>query len=145
MSPVFLRRRCYSVCGDCLRHTLRPHDGERDGHLRVKTTHSKPEKGVAISGSEHGADWVPAGDAGTPMRVTSFGKAHSELRKALQMSGDFVLHSLRLTYGTRLGEISGDALMEAPKGAFECGGSSALCSPDTEGSGARSGTVHFPF
>ena len=44
-----------------------------------------------------------------------------ELRKALQMSVDFVLHSLRFTCATRLGELSGDALMDVPKGAFEGG------------------------
>jgi integrase len=34
---------------------------------------------------------------------------HKELRETLKMSGEFVLHSLRHSYGTRLGEAGADA------------------------------------
>jgi len=51
-----------------------------------------------------------AGDTGTPRLVSPLDHPHSGLRKALQMSEESVLHSLRHTYGTRLGEASGDRL-----------------------------------
>jgi integrase len=41
--------------------------------------------------------------------TSSLDHAHSELRRALKSPTDFVLHSLRHTYGTRLGEAGADA------------------------------------
>jgi integrase len=43
------------------------------------------------------------------MLVSSLDHAHAEVRNALRMSREFVLHSLRHSYGTRLGEAGADA------------------------------------
>jgi integrase len=50
----------------------------------------------------------PNGD-GNPYLVTSINHLHQTARTALGLSGDFVLHSLRHTMLTRLGEASVDA------------------------------------
>ncbi|HEV2177392.1 MAG TPA: site-specific integrase [Terriglobia bacterium] len=54
---------------------------------------------------------VFTGAEGLPLLVSSLDHQHKTLRAALNLSGEFVLHSLRHTYGTRLGE--------AGVGAFE--------------------------
>jgi integrase len=46
---------------------------------------------------------------GLPLRITTLDHQHERLRAALKLSGEFVLHSLRHTYGTRLGEAGADA------------------------------------
>ena len=43
------------------------------------------------------------------MLNSSLDYLHREQREALKMTGEFVLHSLRHTYGTRLGEAGADA------------------------------------
>ncbi len=43
------------------------------------------------------------------MLNSSLDHVHRQLRKPLKLSGEFVLHSLRHTYGTRLGEAGADA------------------------------------
>jgi integrase len=48
-------------------------------------------------------------DHGEPILTSSLDHQHNRLREALKMPGDFVLHSLRHTYGTRLGEAGADA------------------------------------
>jgi site-specific recombinase XerC len=56
--------------------------------------------------------WVFAEDAARPMLNSSLDHLHKKLRKlrqVLKLPGDFVLHSLRDTYGTRLGEAGADA------------------------------------
>lgn len=53
--------------------------------------------------------WVFAEGTTKPMRSSSLDHLHRELRQALNMPGEFVLHSLRHTYGTRLGEAGADA------------------------------------
>jgi len=52
---------------------------------------------------------VFAGPEGGPLLVSSLDHAHKRLRTLLKLPGDFVLHSLRHTYGTRLGEAGADA------------------------------------
>jgi integrase len=52
---------------------------------------------------------VFTGPEGSPLRVTTLDHQHKRLRVALKLSGEFVLHSLRHTYGTRLGEAGADA------------------------------------
>jgi integrase len=52
---------------------------------------------------------VFAESAARPMLNSSLDHLHREMREALKMSGEFVLHSLRHTYGTRLGEAGADA------------------------------------
>jgi len=52
---------------------------------------------------------VFAEDGGQPILTSSLDHQHAEVRRALKMSGEFVVHSLRHTYGTRLGEAGADA------------------------------------
>ena len=46
---------------------------------------------------------------GRPYLVTSIDHLHSEVRHTLRLPKDFVIHSLRHTFGTRLGEAGADA------------------------------------
>lgn len=43
------------------------------------------------------------------MSESQLDQQHARIRKLLKMSSDFVLHSLRHTFGTRLGESGADA------------------------------------
>jgi integrase len=52
---------------------------------------------------------VFTGPDGAPLLVSSLDHQHKRLRAALKLSREFVLHSLRHTYGTRLGEAGADA------------------------------------
>jgi integrase len=52
---------------------------------------------------------VFTGPDGLPLRVSSLDHQHEKLREALKLPEEFVLHSLRHTYGTRLGEAGVDA------------------------------------
>ena len=46
---------------------------------------------------------------GSPWPNSHLGQQHSRMRTLLKMPSDFVLHSLRHTFGTRLGESGADA------------------------------------
>jgi integrase len=46
---------------------------------------------------------------GSPWPNSHLGQQHARRRTLLKMSSDFVLHSLRHTFGTRLGESGADA------------------------------------
>lgn len=52
---------------------------------------------------------VFSGPKGRPFLVSSLDHQHKALRAGLSLPGEFVLHSLRHTYGTRLGEAGADA------------------------------------
>lgn len=52
---------------------------------------------------------VFTGPKGRPLLVSSLDHQHKALRARLNLTGEFVLHSLRHTYGTRLGEAGADA------------------------------------
>ena len=51
----------------------------------------------------------PSDDTRIPYLVTSVDHLHSEVRDLLRLPKDFVIHSLRHTFGTRLGEAGADA------------------------------------
>ena len=54
--------------------------------------------------------WVFPGDSpGAPFLTSSLDHQHSEVRTALELPDDFVVHSLRHTMLTRLGEAGADA------------------------------------
>lgn len=55
------------------------------------------------------APWVFAGESGKSLTVFAVDEGHQKLHETPKMSGEFVLHSLRHTYGTRLGEAGADA------------------------------------
>jgi hypothetical protein len=80
-------------------------------------------------------------ESGQPYLVTSLDHLHSEVRPLLQLPKDGVIHSLRHTYGTRLGEGRADAFnYHEANGAFEPDGIPALCSPvagNPEGSSGK--------
>jgi integrase len=52
---------------------------------------------------------VFADDHGEAMLTSSLDHQHQRVREGLKMPADFVLHSLRHSYGTRLGEAGADA------------------------------------
>jgi integrase len=56
------------------------------------------------------SDWVfPGKTLGAPMKGTSLDHQHDEVRTKLKLPADFVIHSLRHTMLTRLGEAGADA------------------------------------
>jgi integrase len=57
----------------------------------------------------NGSDWVFPAPDGTPMLVSSLDHIHTEVREALQLNPEFVIHSLRHTFLTRLGESGAEA------------------------------------
>jgi integrase len=60
--------------------------------------------------SQTDSEWVFPGDgAAAPILGTSLDHQHAEVRTALKLSPDFVIHSLRHTMLTRLGEAGADA------------------------------------
>ena len=58
--------------------------------------------------SSRGDGWVFS-DCPKPLLNSSLDHAHNGHRRSLKMTDEFVLHSLRHTYGTRLGEAGADA------------------------------------
>ncbi len=59
--------------------------------------------------SKNGSEWVFAKPDDVPMLVSSLDHIHAEIREALQFDSEFVLHSLRHTMLTRLGEAGADS------------------------------------
>jgi site-specific recombinase XerD len=55
------------------------------------------------------SEWVFPSPNGKPMLNTSLDHLHKQVREALKLGHDFVIHSLRHTYPTRLGEAGADA------------------------------------
>lgn len=98
-----------------------PAQGARFGYLQVRKGKSKnarrnvplTDRARGMLGARRGQDLVSfrvfVQDDGRPILASSLDHQHKRLRDALKMSGEFVLHSLRHTYGTRLGEAGADA------------------------------------
>jgi integrase len=59
--------------------------------------------------AESKSEWVFPGEKDGPFLVTSLNHQHSKLRRLLGLSDEFVIHSLRHTMLTRLGEDGVDA------------------------------------
>lgn len=59
--------------------------------------------------SEARTFWVFAEDSLRPTFASSLDHVHRKLREALRLPGDSVVHSVRDTYGTRLGNAGADA------------------------------------
>jgi integrase len=60
--------------------------------------------------SQTSSEWVFTGDgAAAPILGTSLDHQHADVRTALKLSADFVIHSLRHTMLTRLGEAGAEA------------------------------------
>jgi integrase len=90
------------------------------GYLKVRARHSKnskprniplTERAVAVleSRGPAKAGYVFHRDDGRPVYQTWLNQQHSDLRIRLKMPAEFVPHSFRHTYGTRLGESGADA------------------------------------
>jgi integrase len=99
---------------------LEPASGAKFGYLHVRDGKSRfARRNVPLTArvramlesrtAEAKALAVFAESAARPMLNSPLDHLHRELREALKMSGEFVLHSLRHTYGTRLGEAGADA------------------------------------
>ena len=100
---------------------LKPAIGARHGYIRIrkgKTKHAKrtlsltPRVSAMLKARSATAqsDFVFPGDAPhAPFRVTSLDHLHSMVRELLGQDSEFVLHSLRHTMLTRLGEAGADA------------------------------------
>lgn len=59
--------------------------------------------------SKTDSPYVFPSETGRPYLVTSIDHLHSEVRDLLRLPKDFVIHSLRHTFGTPLGEAGADA------------------------------------
>ena len=99
---------------------LEPASGAKFGYLRVRDGKSRfARRNVPLTGrvsemlkarkEQYGTPWVFAENPSRPMWGTSLDHLHKQHRDTLKMPSEFVLHSLRHTYGTRLGEAGADA------------------------------------
>lgn len=99
---------------------LEPANGAKFGYLTVVSGKSKSRRSRNVPLTERVVAvlrrWGPResglvfhrGD-GKPLSSTLLDQQHARAREALKLPKDFVLHSLRHTYGTRLGETGADA------------------------------------
>ena len=99
---------------------LEPVNGAKFGFLRVREGKSRNAKRnlpltvkvrAMLVGrlAELRSPWVFPGDNGRPFLGTSLDHQHKRLRDGLRLPTDFVIHSLRHTMLTRLGESGTDA------------------------------------
>jgi integrase len=99
---------------------LEPAQGAKFGYLTVLSGKAKSRKSRNVPLSERAVamlkKWGPAETGlvfhrqdGTPLRESQLDEHHARIRKLLKLASDFVLHSLRHTFGTRLGESGADA------------------------------------
>lgn len=98
---------------------LEPANGSKFGHLLVRAGKSKnARRNLSLTVrvrdmlkrrlDQSTSPWVFASPDGKPYLVTSLDHLHEKLRAALQHPSDFVLHSLRHTMLSRLGEAGAD-------------------------------------
>ncbi|HLI30055.1 MAG TPA: site-specific integrase [Terriglobia bacterium] len=99
---------------------LEPAPGAKYGYIHIERGKSRNAKrNVPITDRlahmlldrslESKSLFVFPSETGQPYRVTSVDHDHAEVRAALGMPAEFVIYSLRHTYGTRLGEAGADA------------------------------------
>lgn len=100
--------------------SLEPVNGARYGYLRVRKGKSKNAKrNVSLTArvremlmaryTSSNSKWVFPGETEGPFLATSLNHQHIKIRRLLGLSEDFVIHSLRHTMLTRLGEACVDA------------------------------------
>ncbi len=98
---------------------LKPAAGSKFGYMQVTRTNSKNSKSRVLSLTARVAAmlkerhrtitrYVFPGDAGEPYLVSSLDHQHANVRTALKLSAEFVIHSFRHTMLTRLGESGAD-------------------------------------
>lgn len=99
---------------------LEPANGARYGYLHIRDGKTKyARRNVSLTASvkemllnrslESKSSLVFPGETSKPFLVTSLDHQHVKVRRLLQMPKDFVIHSLRHTMLTRLGEAGADA------------------------------------
>jgi site-specific recombinase XerD len=99
---------------------LKPASGSKFGYLSVRDGKSKyARRNVPLTAraqamletrkAQSKMQWVFSENGAQPMRNSSLDHMHRDLRRTLKMPAGFVLHSMRHTYGTRLGEAGADA------------------------------------
>ena len=99
---------------------LEPAFGAKFGYLHVRDGKSRfARRNVPLTvrvrdmlesrNAESKTPWVFAESASRPMLNSSLDPVHKDLRETQRMPGEFVIHSLRHTHGTRLGEAGADA------------------------------------
>ena len=99
---------------------LEPAQGAKFGYLTVLSGKAKNRKSRNVPVSERVVavlkKWEPAEkgrvfhrEDGSPLTDSQLDQQHADVRKLLKLPSDFVLHSLRHTFGTRLGESGADA------------------------------------
>jgi integrase len=99
---------------------LEPANGAKYGYLTVRAGKSKNSKprNVPLTGravevlkrlGPSKTGYVFHRENGTPLSETWLDQQHAQVRALLKLPEEFVLHSLRHTFGTRLGESGADA------------------------------------
>lgn len=99
---------------------LDPLENAKFGYLKVLSDNAKNRKSRNVPLNERAVSvlrrWGPKPSGhvfhredGSPLTGSRLDQMHSEVRTLLKMPADFVLHSLRHTFGTRLGESGADA------------------------------------
>jgi integrase len=99
---------------------LEPAQGAKYGYLTVLSRKAKGRRSRNVPLSERVVavlkKWQPAEtgyvfhrEDGAPLAESKLDHQHASVRELLKLPTDFVLHSLRHTFGTRLGEAGADA------------------------------------
>jgi len=99
---------------------LEPAQNAKFGHLTVLSGKAKSRKSRNVPLSARAvavlkhcgpkeSGFVFHHEDGSPLSASHLGQQHSRVRTLLKLPSDFVLHSLRHTFGTRLGEAGADA------------------------------------
>jgi integrase len=99
---------------------LEPAEGAQYGYLTILSGKAKSKKSRNVPLSPRAVSvlrrWEPRRSGivfhradGKPLHASLLGQQQNRVRTALTLPPDFVLHSLRHTFGTRLGEAGADA------------------------------------
>jgi integrase len=98
---------------------LEPIGNAKYGYIRIRSGKTKNAKrnvsltarvrDMLIARHSSNSEWVFPGDTEDPFLATSLNHQHIKIRRLLGLSEDFVIHSLRHTMLTRLGEAGVDA------------------------------------
>jgi integrase len=98
---------------------LEPAKGAKFGYLTILSVKAKSKKARNVPLSQRAIEalkpqsgrtgYVFHGPDGSPISASHLDHQHARIRDLLKLPSDFVLHSLRHAFGTRLGEAGADA------------------------------------